>query len=114
MTPERAQTIIESLDSNTDLKQNTQACKAIEWAVQSLDQGSLRIASYSSTSKHWVHHAWLQKAVSLYFKIKPIQLCQHPWPHRDVVPGKYATTHQVEQAIHQRMVPVMNFDYIQQ
>jgi tetrahydrodipicolinate N-succinyltransferase len=70
-----AQAIIDDAWENRDkvnLKTKGNTRKAVEFALDQLDAGKLRVAS-KETGK-WVTHQWLKKAVLLSFRLNDMEL----------------------------------------
>jgi 2,3,4,5-tetrahydropyridine-2,6-dicarboxylate N-succinyltransferase len=70
-----AQAIIEDAWENRDkvnLKTKGNTRKAVEFALDQLDAGKLRVASKETGS--WVTHQWLKKAVLLSFRLNDMEL----------------------------------------
>ncbi len=66
MTPEQAQAKInEGFDGRDVSEKNLRA--AIDYALDGLDQGQLRIAE--KRGGEWITHDWLKKAILLYFRL---------------------------------------------
>ncbi len=63
---------------------------AIERALDGLEAGTLRVAEPDGQGG-WIVHAWLKKAVLLYFRLRPIRVVESaPAPFYDKVPARFA------------------------
>jgi 2,3,4,5-tetrahydropyridine-2,6-dicarboxylate N-succinyltransferase len=88
-----AQAIIEDAWENRDkvnLKTKGNTRKAVEFALNQLDAGKLRVASKETGS--WVTHQWLKKAVLLSFRLNDMELVKGgPGTSKwwDKVPSKF-------------------------
>ena len=88
-----AQAIIEDVWENRDtvnLKTKGNTRKAVEFALNQLDAGKLRVASKESGT--WVTHQWLKKAVLLSFRLNDMELVKGgPGASKwwDKVPSKF-------------------------
>ena len=85
--------------------------KAVETAIGLLDCGALRVAV--KQDGHWIVHAWLKKAVLLYFRIQPNQVMEGGVTrYYDKVPLKYAA-HSHAEFTHEgaRIVPPATVRY---
>jgi 2,3,4,5-tetrahydropyridine-2,6-dicarboxylate N-succinyltransferase len=88
-----AQAIIEDAWENRDkvnLKTKGNIRKAVEFALNQLDAGKLRVASKETGS--WVTHQWLKKAVLLSFRLNDMELVKGgPGTSKwwDKVPSKF-------------------------
>ena len=88
-----AQAIIEDAWENRDkvnLKTKGNTRKAVEFALNQLDSGKLRVASKETGA--WVTHQWLKKAVLLSFRLNDMELVKGgPGTSKwwDKVPSKF-------------------------
>jgi 2,3,4,5-tetrahydropyridine-2,6-dicarboxylate N-succinyltransferase len=88
-----AQAIIEDVWENRDkvnLKTKGNTRKAVEFALNQLDAGKLRVASKETGT--WVTHQWLKKAVLLSFRLNDMELVKGgPGTSKwwDKVPSKF-------------------------
>ena len=88
-----AQAIIEDAWENRDkvnLKTKGNTRKAVEFALNQLDSGKLRVASKETGT--WVTHQWLKKAVLLSFRLNDMELVKGgPGTSKwwDKVPSKF-------------------------
>ena len=88
-----AQAIIEDVWENRDrvnLKTKGNTRKAVEFALNQLDAGKLRVASKETGT--WVTHQWLKKAVLLSFRLNDMELVKcGPGASKwwDKVPSKF-------------------------
>lgn len=79
----------ETRDSLTPESAPAPLKKAVDEAVALLDNGTLRVAE--KINGEWHTHAWLKKAVMLYFRLHPNQMMDAGWTHfYDKVPVKFA------------------------
>lgn len=57
---------------------SSSARQAVDEVIRLLDQGSLRVASPSNSSKEkgseWITHAWIKKAILLYFRLSSMEI----------------------------------------
>ena len=82
------ESIIENAFENRDALAGDEASQAVLSVVEDLDKGRLRVASQDDDGA-WTVHAWVQKAVSLYFAVAPMeQLEAGPLRFYDKVPIK--------------------------
>jgi len=63
---------IESAWSDRSLLQQVEVVKAIEWVIEELDKGRLRVAE-PLESGEWQVNEWVKKAVVLYFPIRKME-----------------------------------------
>ncbi|MEI6173716.1 MAG: 2,3,4,5-tetrahydropyridine-2,6-dicarboxylate N-succinyltransferase [Bacteroidota bacterium] len=79
--------IIESAWDDRELLKESGTKEAISEVVDQLDQGRLRIADFREGE--WVTHAWIKKAVILYFPIRKMELTEvGPFQFYDKIPLK--------------------------
>ena len=82
-----AQQLIESAWDNRELIKNSTTVKAIDYVIEELDKGRLRICT--KQNDQWQVHTWLKKAVILYFPIKQMETIEHgPFEFHDKIPLK--------------------------
>jgi 2,3,4,5-tetrahydropyridine-2-carboxylate N-succinyltransferase len=62
---------VEKAWENRDLLNNTETTGKIEFVVEELDKGRLRVAE--KVSGKWMVHEWIKKAVILYFPIRKME-----------------------------------------
>lgn len=63
---------------------------AIESALDGIESGTLRVAEPDGHGS-WIVHAWLKKAVLLYFHLRPNRILESvPAPFYDKVPARFA------------------------
>ncbi|MGB1050743.1 MAG: 2,3,4,5-tetrahydropyridine-2,6-dicarboxylate N-succinyltransferase [Chitinophagales bacterium] len=82
-----AQQLIESAWDNRELLKDSATIKAIDYVIEELDKGRLRIC----TKQHdqWQVHTWLKKAVILYFPLQQMETIEHgPFEFHDKIPLK--------------------------
>ena len=63
---------IESAWSDRSLLQQVEVVKAIEWVIEELDKGSLRVAEPLENGD-WQVNEWVKKAVVMYFPIRKME-----------------------------------------
>ena len=63
---------IESAWSDRSLLQQVEVVKAIEWVIEELDKGRLRVAE-PLVSGEWQVNEWVKKAVVMYFPIRKME-----------------------------------------
>jgi 2,3,4,5-tetrahydropyridine-2-carboxylate N-succinyltransferase len=63
---------IESAWSDRSLLQQVEVVKAIEWVIEELDKGRLRVAE-PLESGEWQVNEWVKKAVVMYFPIRKME-----------------------------------------
>lgn len=63
---------IESVWSDRSLLQQVEVVKAIEWVIEELDKGRLRVAE-PLVSGDWQVNEWVKKAVVMYFPIRKME-----------------------------------------
>ena len=82
-----AQQLIESAWDNRKLIKNSTTVKAIDYVIEELDKGRLRICT--KQNDQWQVHTWLKKAVILYFPVKQMETIEHgPFEFHDKIPLK--------------------------
>ena len=82
-----AQQLIESAWDNRELIKNSTTVKAIDYVIEELDKGRLRICT--KQNDQWQGHTWLKKAVILYFPVKQMETIEHgPFEFHDKIPLK--------------------------
>ena len=82
-----AQQLIESAWDNRELIKNSTTVKAIDYVIEELDKGRLRICT--KQNDQWQVHTWLKKAVILYFPLKQMETIEHgPFEFHDKIPLK--------------------------
>jgi len=82
-----AQQLIESAWENRELIKNSTTVKAIDYVIEELDKGRLRICT--KQNDQWQVHTWLKKAVILYFPVKQMETIEHgPFEFHDKIPLK--------------------------
>ncbi|MBA99833.1 MAG: 2,3,4,5-tetrahydropyridine-2,6-dicarboxylate N-succinyltransferase [Saprospirales bacterium] len=82
-----AQQLIESAWDNRELIKNSTTVKAIDYVIEELDKGRLRICT--KQNDQWQVHTWLKKAVILYFPVKQMETIEHgPFEFHDKIPLK--------------------------
>jgi 2,3,4,5-tetrahydropyridine-2-carboxylate N-succinyltransferase len=64
--------IIEAAWENRALLQETSTHQAIEWVIEELDKGRLRVAEPHADGS-WQVHEWVKKAVVMYFPIRKME-----------------------------------------
>ncbi len=61
--------------------------EAVEQVLERLDRGELRSATYEAGE--WKTHAWVGRAILLYFRMRKMELCElGPFEYRDKIPLK--------------------------
>jgi 2,3,4,5-tetrahydropyridine-2,6-dicarboxylate N-succinyltransferase len=65
-------TILAAWD-NRDLLQDQPVRQAIEWVIEELDKGRMRVAEPTGTGD-WKVNEWIKKAVILYFPIRTMEV----------------------------------------
>ncbi len=66
--------------------------QAVEQTVELLDRGQLRSASYEEGQ--WQTHAWVGRAILLYFRVRGMELCElGPFEYHDKIPLKRGLDH---------------------
>ena len=82
------ESVIEHAFEHRDALEGEEARQAVLSIVEDLDKGRLRVATREEDGR-WTVHAWVQKAVSLYFAVAPMeQLEAGPLRFYDKVPIK--------------------------
>ena len=64
-------TLIESAWENREMLNHASTREAVESVIDQLDRGEIRVAD--STSRGWIVHEWIKKAVLLYFPIRQME-----------------------------------------
>lgn len=72
MDIESRQKIIESNFESTSLNKELES--AVELTIHDLDKGILRVCNFQN--RRWETHAWIKKAILLYFRLKSVQPIQ--------------------------------------
>ena len=67
----KIQSIIEKAWENRALLKNTETVEAIEFVIEELDKGRLRVAE--PQAEEWIVNDWVKKAVILYFPIRKME-----------------------------------------
>ncbi len=82
-----AQQLIESAWDNRELLKDNETIKAIDYVIEELDKGRLRICS--KEHNQWHVHTWLKKAVILYFPLRQMETIEYgPFEFHDKIPLK--------------------------
>ena len=82
-----AQHLIESAWDNRELLKDSATIKAIDYVIEELDKGRLRICT--KENDQWQVHTWLKKAVILYFPLRQMETIEHgPFEFHDKIPLK--------------------------
>jgi 2,3,4,5-tetrahydropyridine-2-carboxylate N-succinyltransferase len=68
---EKQRTLIENAWENRDLLGDKETIAAIEWVVEELDKGRLRVAEPAGES--WKVNDWIKKGVILYFPVRKMK-----------------------------------------
>ena len=85
----------EKHDGITSTNVSAEVRQAVEAAIGLLNRGEVRVAE--KQDGHWIVHAWLKKAVLLYFRIQPNQVMENGAAHYyDKIPLKYLAHTQAE------------------
>jgi 2,3,4,5-tetrahydropyridine-2-carboxylate N-succinyltransferase len=63
--------------------------RAIETTIAALDRGELRVAQHDVATDVWITHAWVKKAILLYFAIRGMEKLEvGPFEFHDKIPLK--------------------------
>ncbi len=85
MTQEK--TLIESAWKNRELLSGKEVALAVEFVIEQLDKGKLRVAS--PTQEGWIVNDWIKKAINLYFQLKQSKTIEiGPFEFFDKIPLK--------------------------
>ena len=88
-------TAFERRDGVTSANVSVEVRQAVEAAIDLLNRGEVRVAE--KQDGHWIVHAWLKKAVLLYFRTQSNQITDGGNTHYyDRIPLKYAAHTQTE------------------
>ena len=88
-------TAFERRDGITSANVSVEVRQAVEAAIDLLNRGEVRVAE--KQDGHWIVHAWLKKAVLLYFRTQSNQITDGGNTHYyDRIPLKYAAHTQTE------------------
>jgi 2,3,4,5-tetrahydropyridine-2,6-dicarboxylate N-succinyltransferase len=69
---------------------DTQVREAVEETIAALDRGEVRLAEPSSDGGEWQVHAWVQRAILLYFRLRQMETMQvGPFEYHDKIPLKH-------------------------
>jgi 2,3,4,5-tetrahydropyridine-2-carboxylate N-succinyltransferase len=72
-----------------DPSQLPAARDAVRWALEELDLGRLRVAEPTDTSGEWIVHAWVKRAILLYFRLQSVRNYESgDLRFRDLMPPK--------------------------
>lgn len=83
----KLQTQIESLFEQRELLQKSEFRQAVLESIELLDQGQIRVAEKKDGS--WVTHAWVKKAILLYFGVMEVSSFDcGPFQYADKIPLK--------------------------
>ena len=84
---QEARTLIEAAYRERALLQDHQTREAVEWALQELDQGRLRVAEKGEAG--WTVNAWIKEAILLYFGLAQMKVQEvGPFEFYDKIPLK--------------------------
>ena len=62
----------------------------VDLVIGALDRGELRVATHDVASNEWTTHAWLKKAILLYFAMRPMEIHEvGPFQFHDKIPLKH-------------------------
>ncbi len=85
---EKIKDIIGQVWENRDLLNDAAYREAIEWVVEELDKGRLRVAEPGEGG--WLVNEWIKKAVILYFPIRKMEVSEAgPLEFHDKIPLKH-------------------------
>lgn len=83
----KAQALIEAAYRERSLLKDTHTQQAVEWTIQELDQGRLRVAE--KLEQHWQVHTWIKEAILLYFSLAQMKIYEvGPFEFFDKIPLK--------------------------
>ena len=104
-------TAFERRDGITSANVSVEVRQAVEAAIGLLNRGEMRVAE--KRDGHWIVHAWLKKAVLLYFRTQSNQITDGGNTHYfDKIPLKYAAhSHAEFQREGARIVPPATVRY---
>lgn len=78
---------VEAAWNNRQLLENQDVIDAIEFVIEQLDKGKLRVAS--PEEEGWVVHDWIKKAINLYFPLRQSETIEvGPFEFYDKIPLK--------------------------
>src|SRR5205085_7298702 len=81
------QTLVEAAFADAQQLERAETQLAVENAVDALDRGELRLAEKSGNE--WVVHAWVQRAILLYFRLRQLETWQvGQFEYHDKIPLK--------------------------
>lgn len=82
-----ARSLIEAAYRDRTLLQDSRSKEAVEWVIQELDQGRLRVAEKVASS--WTVNAWVKEAILLYFGLAQMKVMEvGPFEFYDKIPLK--------------------------
>lgn len=78
---------IESAWDNRQLLEGKEVAQAVEYVIEQLDKGKLRVASPEGDG--WIVHDWIKKAINLYFLLRKSETIEvGPFEFYDKIPLK--------------------------
>ncbi len=83
----QAKELIENTWENRELLEGKEVAQAIEFVIEQLDKGKLRVAS--PENEGWVVHDWIKMAINLYFTLRQSETIEvGPFEFYDKIPLK--------------------------
>jgi 2,3,4,5-tetrahydropyridine-2-carboxylate N-succinyltransferase len=83
-----ARPLVEEAFEDRSRLQDRTVRMAIEWVLEALDRGELRVAE-KDESGQWVTHVWVKEAVLLYFSVRGMERTEAgPFEYYDKIPLK--------------------------
>lgn len=82
-----AKDLIHAAWSDRTLLQNEETAQAVEFVIEQLDKGKLRVATPDGGD--WIVHEWIRKAINLYFQMRNSETIEvGPFEFYDKIPLK--------------------------
>jgi len=86
---EHLQATIDAAFADRSLLEQADTRRAVETAIAGLDDGRLRVATYDQDEDDWTVHAWLKRAILLYFGLRGMERLEvGPFEFHDKIPLK--------------------------
>ena len=89
MNLEIVRSLVEAAFTDRSLLGSAETEEAVCRAIDLLDRGEIRVATYDEASDRWTVHAWVKQAVLLYFGIRRMERMEvGPFEFHDKIPLK--------------------------
>ena len=81
--------LVEAAFSDRSLLEDRETQDAVRRAIELLDRGEIRVATYDEATDRWSVHAWVKQAVLLFFATRPMERMEvGPFEFHDKIPLK--------------------------